>query len=1208
LRLKSLEVQGYKSFANKVEFVFDEGITAVVGPNGSGKSNVADAIRWVLGEQSYSNLRGKKTEDMIFSGSDGRARLGLASVTLVLDNTDKWLPLDFSEVTISRRAYRSGENEYFLNGSRVRLKDVTELLTKSGLSRQTYTVIGQGTIDRVLSLHAEERRKLFEEAAGITFHRQKRAETLAKLEVTRANLLRVNDIVKEIEPRMQHREKQAQRAQEYNMLMTHLDGLLRVWYGYRWGQGQLYLREAKARQRESEHLLKGQRDQFAALEQEIAAIRSQQTELRGQLGGWYSENNRLHTQAEAIQRELAVSEERARQYLAQREEILAELEPLTADLETQKCQIAEAETALQTVTQELRQAEEAMHAVQQQLEAQQSQRQGLLARQAAAEKRAGQLATQLTERQTHLAQFEERRAALLADQANYETEISRLTQEQQELQPKHEGLISELVDLDMYITSLESQQAKDRDNLGQLDQIGEQLKSQMAALQRQEDTLRARQDLLGKLRSDMSGYFEGVKAVLQPEAGLAGVVGTVSQVIQTPPDLEIAIEAALGSRLQDVVVQSFAGAEAAITYLKESRSGRATFLPLDTLRPGPALSVPDTPGVIGLASELVTVEPHLRPIAMSTLNRTLIVEDLAAARRAFAAMQGGFQIVTREGELMRSGGSVTGGRDKNKQSQEGTLLAREREWRELPGQIAGLTQTYQGLSSQLADTHERAAVIKRQIQRLADEQHQKTIQRQEFQAAAEKVSRALEQLARSTGWQQDLQAKAEAELARLDQRQADTHQEMAQLEQQRQAAAETVRQLLEEAAAFSTETLLAELSQARATVVTIQGRQRSQQALLASQQAAQQQLARQIESKRARAATLAAEREVLLQQQQELQARSQELAGQLGQFTSHIEATEQQLAELSARQVQMEQSKSQLWQRLQRLEAEHNRLALEAARRQDELDNLQRQIQDDLGLVSLEMSDEQVGQPVLPIRPLVSDLPVVEALPPGVEEDVLRLKVQVRRLGNINPDAPREYTELRERYDFLTGQMADLEAAAADLREVILKLDQAMEESFTVTFQQVAKEFQRYFKALFGGGEAQLLLTNPDNMIDTGVDIAARPPGKRLQSLALLSGGERSLTAQALIFALLKISPTPFVIFDEVDAMLDEANVSRFRDALTALARDIQFIIITHNRKTIEVARTLYGISMGDDSVSQVYSLKIDEWFEPGKPEPARAR
>jgi chromosome segregation protein len=1200
MRLKSLEVQGYKSFASKVEFAFDEGITAVVGPNGSGKSNVADAIRWVLGEQSYSNLRGKKTEDMIFSGSDGRPRLGLASVTLVLDNTDKWLPLDFSEVTISRRAYRSGENEYFLNGSRVRLKDVSELLAKSGLSRQTYTVIGQGTIDRVLSLHAEERRKLFEEAAGITFHRQKRAETLGKLEATRANLLRLNDIVKEIEPRMHHREKQAQRAQEHNLLITHLDGLLRVWYGYRWGQGQQQLHDAALRLRESEARLKSQRDQFTALEQEIGALRARQTELRGHLGGWYSDNNRLHSQAETIQRELAVSEERARQYLAQREEILAELELLTADLEAQKCRISETEAALHLVNQELAQAEAALAAVQQQLDARQSQRHSLLARQTAAEKQARHLASQLAEQEARLAQIEERRSALLADRAQAETEISRLTKEQTGWQTRQEQLAADLAVLAADLTLLEQQQIEQRQAVSQLDQAAEQLKSQMAVLQRQEDNLKARQDLLSKWRSDMSGYFEGVKAVLQPEAGLSGLLGTISQIMQVPPDLEVAIEAALGGRLQEVVVESFAAAEKAIAYLKKSRSGRATFLPLDTLRPGSALSLPKTPGVVGLASVLVMVEPRLRPVIEAALNRTVIVEDLPAARRAFAALQGGFQIVTREGELMRSGGSVTGGRDKRNKGQEATFLAREREWRELPEQLAAANQAFQTLSSQLADVHEQAAAIKRHIQHRADEQRQKSTGRQEVQASADKASRDLEQIARSLNWQQELLGKAGAELERLDQRQTAARQEIAQLEQQRQAAEETTRQLAEEATAFSTETLLTELSQARANAATIQGRQRSQQALLANQRAAQQQLSRQIESKHSRAQTLAAERENLLQQQQALQARSQQFAGQLGQFTSQIESTEQQVAELLARQGQLEQSESQARQRLQRSEAEHSRLALEAARRQDELDIVQRQIQDDLGLVSLEMSDEQIGQPVLPISPLVSNLPVVEELPPGVEEDVRRLKVQVRRLGSINPDAPREYAELRQRYNFLTGQMADLEAAAAGLREIIHKLDQAMEESFTATFQQVAKEFQRYFRALFGGGEAQLLLTDPDNMIDTGVDIAARPPGKRLQSLALLSGGERSLTAQALIFALLRTSPTPFVIFDEVDAMLDEANVSRFRDALAALADDIQFIVITHNRKTIEAARTLYGISMGDDSVSQVYSLKVDEWVEEG--------
>jgi chromosome segregation protein len=1198
MRLKSLELQGYKSFANKAAFIFDDGITAVVGPNGSGKSNVADAIRWALGEQSYTTLRGKKTEDMIFSGSDGRARLGMAAVTLVLDNSDKWIPLDFSEVTISRRAYRSGENEYFLNGSRVRLKDVNELLAKSRLGRQTYTVIGQGTIDRVLSLHADERRKLFEEAANIIFHRQKRAETLAKLEATHANLLRLNDIVKEIEPQLKRMEKQALRADEYARLMTHLDGLLRVWYGYRWGQGQLQLREATARLRESDAAVEAQRGRLATLEGEIGELRAEQTELRAKLGTWYTENNQRYAQAEAIQRKLAVNEERARQYAAQREEILGELQSLTPNLETQKQFVDEAQEKLAAINQELHQAEAAMRAAQQRLDAHQAQRQNILARQAVAEKRMRQLATDLTERQVWLTQLAERHEGLLAERQTRESEISQLAQQQAELQARQSQLSDELAALDEKRATLEGQQTEQQALLARLQETAEQLKAQRVDWQRREDSLTARQDVLDKLRSGLAGYYEGVRAILQPEAKLAGITGPVSQVLQVPSDLEVAIEVALGSRLQDVVVDSFADAETAITYLKKHKKGRATFLPLDTIRPGRAVTVPDTPGVIGLASELVEVEQDLRPIVELTLNRTVVVDDLPAARRAFAVMKGRFQIVTREGELMRSGGAVTGGRQAGKQDQQGTLLAREREWRELPQQIAEASEAQQSLSSQLEDNHAERAAIEQKIQGLVDKQQQKNAQRTELQARADQARRSLEQLADNIGWQEELQAKAEAELERLEQRQDEIQQETAQLEQEQREAEETARQLAREVKALSAENLLAELNQAKNGVALIQGRQKSQQAILENHQASQRQLSTQIEHKQNRAESLAAEREALLQQQQELQTDSQDFRRQLEQFAAQISDTENRLAELETRQQQQERVEINLRHQLQRLEAEHSRASLEAARRQDELDNLQRQIQDDLGLVTLEMSEEQVGQPVLPIRPLVSDLPVVEVLPPGVEEDVKRLKLQVRRLGNINPDAPREYAELRERYDFLTNQMADLEAAAADLKEVMAKLDATMEEAFTTTFQKVAQEFQAYFKVLFGGGETQLLLTDPDNLIETGVDIVARPPGKRLQSLALLSGGERSLTAQALIFALLKISPTPFVIFDEVDAMLDEANVERFREALTTLARDIQFIIITHNRKTIEAANTLYGISMSEDSVSEVYSLRIDEWLE----------
>lgn len=1202
MHLKSLEVQGYKSFANKVEFTFDEGITAVVGPNGSGKSNVADAIRWVLGEQSYSNLRGKKTEDMIFSGSDGRARLGMASATLVLDNTDKWLPLDFSEVTVSRRAYRSGENEYYLNGSRVRLKDVAELLAKSGLSRQTYTVIGQGTIDRVLSLHAQDRRQLFEEAAGITFHRKQRADALGKLEATQGNLLRLNDIIKEIEPRMRRLERQAERAGEYSLIKVHLDGLLKVWYGYRWNQGQMALKDATSRLHESEAVVEKHRANVRRLNADINARRTEQTESRASLSLWYSENNHLNRQAETLQRELAVNEERARQYAAQREEILDELQPLTANLEAQQRQVEQAEAALQQLNQELEHAEAAMRQAQAQLDAHQAERQALIVQQESAEQKARQLNHDLAQRQARLNQLAERRETLQTERNTRAVELDKLATQKQGLEEKQAQLSQTLAELDAELLALDNQQNERRQTLSELNQAAEQLKTQMESLNRQEEALKARQDVLDKLRQDMSGYFAGVRSILQSDTGLKGVVGTISQLIRVPPELEVALETALGGRLQDIVVDSFADAQAAIDHLKTNRAGRATFLPLDTIRPGKAAEVPTTPGVVGLASELVTItEPRVQPIAELTLNRTIIANDLPSARKAFEAAKGSFQIVTLDGELMRSGGAVTGGRIGGKKGQEGTFLAREREWRELPQQIARLAEQHNSLSTQLADNHEQAGALKKEVESLLEQHRQKSRRRQEVESVADKAGRALEQLEASIQWQQDLQSKAETELAQIEERRSATQVEIEQFTEQQQNIEAQARQLAEEAQSLSAESLQSEAGQAGSTLETVKGRQRNQQTLLENHKATLLQLEVQIAGKQRRAESLAAERETLLGQQEDLQGRRGEFEAQLSTLGEKIKTVEKELAELEAHQLQLEHDESDLRQRLQRLEIEHNKSSLEAARCQDELDNLQSQIHNDLGLVNLEMSDEQIGQPVLPIESLVTDLPLVQELPPGVDEDIKRLKVQIRRLGSINPDAPREYEELNERYTFLSEQTSDLEAAVADLREIISKLDTTMEEAFIETFQKVAGEFQGYFQTLFGGGEAKLLLTEPDDLIDTGVDIVARPPGKRLQSMALLSGGERSLTAQALIFSLLKISPTPFVIFDEVDAMLDEANVDRFRDALSNLAREIQFIIITHNRKTIEAANTLYGISMSDDSVSQAYSLKIDEWLEKKK-------
>jgi len=1205
MRLKSLEIHGYKSFANKVQIVFDGGLTAVVGPNGSGKSNVVDAIRWVLGEQSYVNLRGRKTTDMIFSGSDGRARLSMAVVTLLLDNTDKWLPLDFSEVSISRRAYRSGENEYYLNGTKVRLREVAELLAQGGLSRQTYTVIGQGTIDRVLSLHSGERRRLFEEAAGIVFHRQKRAETFERLEATQANLIRLNDLVQEIEPRLKRLEKQAERAEAHAGIMQSLTGLLTIWYGYRWQEAKKQQYQANLALQASEAACKVQQGKLSEVEVKVTSLRANQTVQRQRLGEIYAESGQLSKQAETVQRELAVNSERARQFEAQRQEIVADLELLERNLQSQHGQSIETEAKLTQLTQELRQAEVEFAATQQQLNSYQARQQETLNRQAETERHRQTLTTDLTKRQAELNQLLQRQNTLQHEQTQHVAEMAHLTAQKSTLQAEYSQIEAKLQALSGEVTALEAERVTKTTELSQLNSQLERLQVELVPLTRQQESLKTRQEVLGRLRTDMEGYHEGVREVLRPKNGLSGIIGTVSQLIQVPPDLEIAIEVALGGRLQDVVVENFHDAQKAIAYLKGQQLGRATFLPLETLRvPSPA-QLPDSPGVVGLASELVMVTTKLQVLANFALNRTVIVVDLPSARLAFDLMRGGFNLVTRDGELMGSSGAVTGGRERQQKGPRHTFLAREREWRELPERLAELQRQGEVVLQQISHYRQQIAAQEQAIQQVTDLRRDKNLQRRKLQDEADKVSRAAEKVASNLGWQMDLQAKATAELQRLAHRQAEIETEMHGLETARQTVEMELQQLAAQFDSLVATDLVAAVNLAQTELATLRERQQKEQAILTGHNAMRQQLQQQVVGKQNREKLLLTEQATLHAQQTILETRHAALQGELSGYSRQIEAIEAAVHELELNIASHEQVARDLRYQAQQLEANLRQVSLKAARAQDDVANLARQMEDELGLMQLELAeanrpDEAAEaaetKPLLVISP--DDLPLVEKLPEGLEEDIKQARLKLRRLGTVNPEAPREYAELNERYSFLTTQIGDLETAAQNLKEVITKLDALMYESFVATFQQVSVEFKKYFKAMFGGGEANIILTDPDDLTNSGVDIIARPPGKRLQSMALLSGGERSLTAQALIFALLKISPTPFVIFDEVDAMLDEANVGRFRDALVGLSNEIQFIVVTHNRKTVEAANTIYGVSMGADSVSQVYSLKLNEWEE----------
>ena len=1201
MRLKQLELQGYKSFANRTEFAFDTGVTAVIGPNGSGKSNVADAVRWVLGEQSFNLLRGKKTEDMIFSGSDQRARLGMAEVRLTLDNRDGSLPLDFAEVTITRRAFRSGENEYLLNGNRVRLKDIAELLGRSGLSRRTYTVIGQGLVDQVLSQRPDERRALFEEAAGITAQQAKRDEALRRLDETRSNLQRVQDLLQEMTPRLRHLKLAADKANQARQLHADLQSLLRTWYGFRWHAllGDVAL--AGQTERAAADVQRQFQAELAGLEADLLAQRTRQADLRQRLGDWHRAASTLHRQAETIQRELAVNEERQRQLAVRQREAAADLvglhaqetaaaerlQALNADLGAQRAAAAEQRVVVQRAEQAVAARLSERLARQRALEQAQAEANRLLAahqaaraqltqigeRQAALQKTAAEHARAIEAAHAAAAALAQRLGALEAEQAAAQAESQRLQQAVAEQ------------------AALGDQAENER----------RQLAVTLSDLGRENASLQGRFDMLTRLRSEGAGFAAGARAVLtdlsSPRPQLPrGILGVVSALIRVPSHLETALEAALGGQLQDIVVETWDVAEAAIAFLKRTDGGRATFLPLDTIRPAPPIRLPRSAGVLGVAADLVETEPHLAPLVEYLLNRIVVTEDLAAARRVRQGLSSGPQptLVTLEGDLVRPGGSVSGG-SAARNRQDGSVLAREREWRAMPAALEALKTRSRQVEAQVrqAEQKRQAALdAQRQLQRV---QAQQEPLRAAARETLNQVQRDLDRQRQAERWHADLARQAADESRTLAARVSALQVTLTQHEAQQTAAQGAIAAARQALAELAADDLDQALARARAAQAAAQAQVSTQEALAQQAQMAREQAATQAAARRARAAEWEAELERLGAHVSQLAAQNVHLAAQIKTYQDQIDPAEAELTQVEAAHAQQEISAGRARQQARSVEQQLNQARLELERRQDALARLRRDIEHDFGLVQLERGAEMPDQPPLPMGALVEALPVIETPPEGLEAEVQRLRQQVTRLGSINPDAPGEYEETLARHTFLVEQVADLEKGANGLREIIVELEKVMEREFRKTFRAIAERFKEYFSMLFGGGSARLSLTDGDSLATTGIEIIARPPGKRPQSLALLSGGERALTAAALIFSVLSVSPPPFCILDEVDAALDEANVGRFRDALGRLGRDTQFIVITHNRGTVEAAQTIYGVSMGADNASQVLSLRLEE-------------
>ncbi len=1244
--LKRLEMLGFKSFATRTQLEYSTGITAVVGPNGAGKSNVADAVRWVLGEQSMRQLRGRKSEDIIFSGGHGKAGLGMAEVSLTLDNSTGWVPSEYSEITVTRRSYRSGENEYLINKQKVRLKDVILLLAQARIGHDSYTVVGQGLIDAALSLRAEERRGLFEDAAGIRPYQVQRTDAENRLRQTEQNLERLRDIVSEIEPRLEPLAEQARRAVESQQLNSELQEVLLTWYALQWRR----LRSAKEQSDEAEQAMARQvrevEGSVQATEQHRETLRLKRQQAQSAIAQAREANNEANAAAQRIEREIAVSQERIvgleRQQHEQRQEEMHLRERLIAgqrkaiDLEEQ-CDLADEAidndaAALATRESQVAKAQKEFEMDERRLRSSQSE---LIQVQA----RLGASQSDLGRQQKHLGE----RNRILA--ARRDT----ISQSQQTIRALETRLLAERAHLDT--ARNEEQQITQRRQtvnraISDAQQEMERFKQSLNEAERLRRTVSDRLNMLNNWRASLSGYSDGVRALLRAPSGkLSGLLGPVPQLGVAPAGLENALEAALGPYLQAIVTQTFQEARLCLDYLRQNKAGKALLVWLESApdshdrrasAEAAALDalLAETPqvrtGVKGLAWRFMQCEPRYVPLFQRILRGSVIVSDLETARILLGRLEHQSEgehvlqsLVTVGGEVLHAHGWLTGGG--NKEGGQQGLLAYERELRELPRQLDEHVALINQLNGSISEV-QRGIEGRRVEQSAVDKELQKNASViSEYNKTLNATQRELDRVQAELQLAQSVEQQLAAELAGLEQEvQAALERVRAHEKSQREMAGlveELQREVEERTLVFRRQQ--DELGRARTALAVKRQEAKSLRQQLAAQQTAAQDLKAQIEQRTTRMQEAQAQLSALRSAIDSHRVQLEQAQARARTLTRELRQSEERASELDQQILGIEQETLQLRQKLNELEVAYRRCLLDSQKARDALDALLQQLQEEMGVADpaelaryaarndLEKDGEEEGGAGEQVQVAASGDTTVLSEEEETHLRKLRRRVdslrgRLKALGGSDPDAPRQYEETRTRFEFLTTQIADMDSAALHLRTIIGQLDATMARQFESTFEAVNARFREHFTTLFNGGHARLeLLVAKDeedgaarseaSAMPAGVEVIVQPPGKKVQDLSLLSGGERALVSAALLFALLEINPPPFCLLDEVDAALDESNVARFCEILKRLAQRTQFIVITHNRVTMMAAQVIYGVSMGGDSVSRLLSMKLEE-------------
>ena len=1177
--LKRIEVHGFKSFAKKITFQFDNGITGIVGPNGSGKSNVADAVRWVLGEQKVKQLRSASMQDVIFSGTQMRKPMGYAYVSITLDNADHSLPIDFEEVTVSRRVYRSGESEYLINGAPCRLRDIYEMFYDTGIGKEGYSIIGQGQIEKILSGKPEERRELFDEAAGIVKFKRRKDTAVKKLEDERANMVRINDILSELEKQVEPLEKQSEVAKEYLKKKEELK-LLDV--------NMFLLETEKVKEQlntlsekidiaqkdlnESRETYENSKKEYADVEAQVAQLDAQIEEKRQKLSDNSVLREKLEGEIKLLQEKIN-SARNSNEFNENRKKTLGEEIALKETeknrLLTSKAELDKTATQLQTQRDE---AKAVLTEIQSKIEK----------LNAGVEKNQSDIIETLNERST-----------IQSTMGRYETQMEQIGIRRAEIQSRLLSAKSEDVEQEQLITQLQNELNEVLSQIQESDarkaELEENLLDFRKALENKDNELSAAQvayhqeksrlEALQNITERYDGYGGSIRMVMEQKKQNKGIIGVIADIINVDQKYETAIETALGGNVQNIVTKDEQIAKKMIAYLKAQKGGRATFMPLTTVKGRGEYDYPEIEkeeGFLGMASDLVEADAEYDQVISQLLGAIVVIDHVDHALAIAKKYKYKVRLVTLEGEYLTPGGALAGGAFKN----QSNLLGRKREIEELEKQVAIRLQKIEDLKNDIVTIKKDRTKVREELEKIKEIQQDQYIRQNTAQLNVDSARLKKDGLA------DDLQA--------LEAENNEIGKELSQLQDSKEAVKEQLsdsekreKELEKQIAGFGSELETLRDEETRQVLETSDLDLKVAEALQ-KQEFAQQNVNRIedeekkliAEKERIEDELKGAEEEIINKQNDILNLQKTIAASDTSKSDEEdeLQATIARKEELSAKQKGFFESSQKLSEKINALDKEVFRLNSQKERAEESQD----------GQAAYMWSEYELTlTQALPMR----DETLTEI--PSIRRGISRLKDEIRSLGDVNVNAIEDYKNLMERYTFMKDQHDDLVKAEETLLGIIDELDESMRKQFDENFKEICSEFDKVFKELFGGGTGELILQEDEDILEAGIMINAQPPGKKLQNMMQLSGGEKALTAISLLFAIQNLKPSPFCLLDEIEAALDEPNVGRFANYLHKLTKHTQFIVITYRRGTMEKADRLYGITMQEKGVSALVSVNL---------------